>query len=281
MSTDAAMSGPVTLTLLNGQETDCLPLSDRGLAYGDGLFETIRVVGGSAPLWSRHLQRLERGCRTLRLTLPAEQLAIDVERLARRLGEGLIKLILTRGSGKRGYAIPANAETTRILFGSNAAVYPAEHAEQGVRLFACETRLGHQPLLAGLKHLNRLEQVLTRSEWQSSDYAEGLVCDLTGQPIECTMSNLFMRIAGSWVTPDLSQCGVQGVMRDLLIERVQQEGGFVQVRTVGYDELLSADEVMCCNSLFGVWPVIQLGDRHWPVGPFTRQMQSLAKQVYL
>lgn len=281
MRADTVMSGPAALTLLNGQEADCLPLSDRGLAYGDGLFESIRVSGGVAPLWQRHLQRLERGCIALRLILPAERLATEVGLLAGRLGEGVIKLMLTRGSGPRGYAVPSAAEPSRILIGSPPPAYPVANAEQGIRLFACQTRLGHQPLLAGLKHLNRLEQVLARSEWQSDQYAEGLVCDLMGQPVECTMSNLFLRIAGAWVTPDLSQCGVQGVMRDLLIEAAQRQGEPVQQRAVSYRELLDADEVMCCNSLFGVWPVIQLGDRHWSVGPFTRQMQTLAKQAYL
>ncbi|KKN99550.1 hypothetical protein LCGC14_0136410 [marine sediment metagenome] len=281
MTADATMSGATAVTLLNGQAADCLPLSDRGLAYGDGLFETIRVIGGAAPLWSRHLQRLARGCHSLRFDLPAEQLTAEVDLLAQRLVDGVIKLILTRGSGQRGYAMPLPAEPNRILLGSPAPAYPLVNAEQGIRLFACQTRLGHQPALAGLKHLNRLEQVLARSEWQSDDYAEGLVCDLTGQPIECTMSNLFLRIAGVWVTPELTQCGVQGVMRDLLIEASTQQGEPVQVRAVSYRELLDADEIMCCNSLFGVWPVIQLKDRHWPVGPFTRQMQSLAKQVYL
>jgi len=281
MKADAASSAPASFTLLNGQAADSLPLSDRGLAYGDGLFETIRVCSSAAPLWHRHLQRLERGCRVLRLVLPAEQLAAEVDLLARQLGEGVIKLMLTRGSGQRGYAIPPASEHSRILFGSAVPPYPAAHAEQGVRLFACQTRLAHQPLLAGLKHLNRLEQVLARSEWQSTDYAEGLVCDQHGRPVECTMSNLFLRVSGGWVTPDLSQCGVQGVMRDLLIEGALRQGEALEQRTVSYRELLEADEVMCCNSLFGVWPVIQLGDRHWPVGPFTRQMQTLAKQAYL
>lgn len=281
MKADSVSSAPASFTLLNGQVTESLPLSDRGLAYGDGLFETIRVCSSTVPLWQRHLQRLERGCQVLRLALPAEQLAAEVDALARQLGDGVIKLILTRGSGQRGYAIPPTSEPTRILFGSAAPTYSADHAEQGIRLFACQTRLAHQPLLAGLKHLNRLEQVLARSEWQSAEYAEGLVCDQQGQPVECTMSNLFLRIADAWVTPELSQCGVQGVMRDLLIEGAQQQGESVEQRAVGYRELLGADEIMCCNSLFGVWPVIQLGDRHWSVGPFTRQMQSLAKQAYL
>tara|TARA_R110000764_G_scaffold149752_1_gene237439 strand:+ start:632 stop:1456 length:825 start_codon:yes stop_codon:yes gene_type:complete len=273
------MPGAASFTLVNGRETDQLPLSDRGLAYGDGLFETLRIVRGTAPLQALHLQRLQRGGQALRLPLPSE-LSGELSAAAKRLGDGVLKLIVTRGSGQRGYAMSVDSEPSCIISASPLPEYPEVHAEQGIHLYACSTRLAQQPLLAGIKHLNRLEQVLARSEWRSSEFAEGLVCDQHGQPIECTMSNLFLYAEGGWVTPELTQCGVQGVMRDWLIAALQARGEPVQIRQVTYQEFLAADEVMCCNSLFGVWPVVQLADRQWPVGVQTRQMQSLAKQVY-
>jgi len=273
------MPGVSRFTLINGREADQLPLSDRGLAYGDGLFETLRVVRGKAPLLALHLQRLQRGCQALHLSLPSE-LEDELSMAAQRLGDGVIKLIVTRGSGQRGYAIPQHSEPSRIISASPLPDYPAAHAEQGVRLYFCNTRLALQPLLAGIKHLNRLEQVLARSEWRSGEFAEGLVCDQLGRPVECTMSNLFFYAGGAWVTPELTQCGVQGVMRDWLIASLQAHGEAVQVRQVSYAELLAADEVVCCNSLFGVWPVIELAERQWSVGKHSRQMQSLAKQAY-
>jgi len=273
------MTGASRFTLVNGREADQVPLTDRGLAYGDGLFETLRVVAGTAPLLGLHLQRLQRGCQALRLPLPHD-LADELSSAARRLGDGVLKLIFTRGSGQRGYAIPQHSEPNRIISAAPLPVYPEAHAAEGIRLHACTTRLAQQPLLAGIKHLNRLEQVLARSEWDGPEFAEGLVCDQQGRPIECTMSNLFFYADGAWITPDLTQCGVQGVMRDWLIAALQEQGEPAQVRQVSYPELLAADEVMCCNSLFGVWPVVRLADRQWPVGVRTRQMQSLAKQAY-
>src|SRR5690554_4168208 len=141
--------------------------------------------------------------------------------------------------------------------------------------------MGHQPLLAGIKHLNRLEQVLARSEWQDTTYAEGLVRDLQGRPVEGTMSNLFLRLRGQWITPALDQCGVRGVMREYLMEQLATAGEVVTERDIHFSELLESDEVFCCNSVFGVWPVVSLDTHRWRVGPSTRHAQTLAEQVLI
>jgi len=158
---------------VDGQPADALSLKDRGLAYGDGLFETIAVRSGQPLLLDRHLSRLADGCS--RLAIAADHLLIrsELQAYAAVLGEGVLKLILTRGDGLRGYAPDPAARARRILQGNPPAAYPVIHGEQGVRLFPCATRLSKQPLLAGLKHLNRLEQVIARSEWQDAEHAEG------------------------------------------------------------------------------------------------------------
>ena len=157
------------------------------MAYGDGLFETIAVRAGRPSLLTQHLDRLALGCQRLAIEADLPLIRDEIIAYASQLGEGVAKLILTRGDSLRGYAPAAGAAPRRILQGSPLPAYPRENAEHGIRLFDCQTRLAEQPLLAGLKHLNRLEQVLARSEWQGTDHAEGLMRDMQGRLIEgCT-----------------------------------------------------------------------------------------------
>lgn len=272
-------SNAVPECLIDGQPANQVRVTDRGLNYGDGLFETLRVSQGSIALVDYHLARLQRGIQALRLHADIELIAEEWRDLAARMGTGVIKLTLTRGSGQRGYAIPADARTVRIQQCFPPANYPEAHAREGIRLFSCATRLAHQPLLAGIKHLNRLEQVLARGEWNDPQYAEGLVCDIQGLVVECTMSNLFARQDGIWLTPSLAQCGVSGVMREYLMNEMRAHGEQVEEVELQYSALLNASELFCCNSLFGVWPIIALDRHQWPVGPHSRYAQALAEQV--
>ncbi|OOV95489.1 aminodeoxychorismate lyase [Pseudomonas sp. MF4836] len=264
---------------VDGQPADTLSLKDRGLAYGDGLFETIAVKAGQPLLLERHLARLAEGC--LRLAITADHSLIRGELLAyaAALGEGVLKMILTRGDSLRGYAADPAAQARRILQGSPPATYPATHAEQGIRLFPCATRLSEQPLLAGLKHLNRLEQVLARSEWRDAEHAEGLMCDTGGRLIEGVFSNLFLVAEGRLLTPDLSRCGVAGVMRAEIVFQAESLGIPVEIADIGLDRLRQADEVFVCNSVYGIWPVRACADLSWSVGPLTRKLQGISRAL--
>lgn len=266
-------------TWVDGRPAESLPVSDRGLAYGDGLFETIGIRRAQPRLLERHLARLAVGC--ARLHIPFDERLVRGELLAfaAEVGEGVAKLILTRGDGPRGYAAPQSVRPRRILQSGPAPSYPHAHAEQGVRLFPCTTRLAEQPLLAGLKHLNRLEQVLARSEWQDPRYAEGLLRDTSGRVIEGVFSNLLLVKDGQLLSAELSRCGVAGVMRTELLAWAEQAGIALQVRDIEYAELLEADEVLLCNSQYGVWPVRALHTRDWPVGPLTRKLQAIARDL--
>ncbi|MCO7514872.1 aminodeoxychorismate lyase [Pseudomonas guariconensis] len=266
---------------IDGQEATAVNLQNRGLAYGDGLFETIAVRGGRPSLLTQHLDRLALGCQRLAIELDLALVRDEVVRYASLLGDGVAKLILTRGDSLRGYAPAVGAMPRRILQGSPLPAYPREHAEHGVRLFACQTRLAEQPLLAGLKHLNRLEQVLARGEWQDGEHAEGLMRDMRGRLIEGVYSNLFLVHDGVLLTADLSRCGVAGVMRAALLEQATALGIPVQVRDLELAELARADEVFLCNSVYGVWPVrefaaLKLG---WSPGPLTRKLQAVARTL--
>ncbi|GAB3472376.1 aminodeoxychorismate lyase [Azotobacter salinestris] len=260
---------------IDGQPGESLPLTDRGLAYGDGLFETIAVRRGQPLLLERHLARLAEGC--ARLAIPGNLPLIRTELLAfsAELGEGVAKLLLTRGDGLRGYAASQPSRPRRILLGSPPPQYPSANAEQGIRLYPCSTRLAEQPRLAGLKHLNRLEQVLARAEWQDAEHAEGLMRDLSGRVIEGVFSNLFLIRDGVLLTAGLQRCGVAGVMRAEILEQAERVGIPAQVRDIDLAELLAADEVFLCNSLYGIWPVRGFEGHDWPVGTLTRKLQGL------
>jgi len=264
---------------VDGQPADALSLKDRGLAYGDGLFETIAVRGGQPILLDRHLTRLAEGCSRLAIAADIDRVRTELRAYAAAMGEGVLKLLLTRGDGLRGYAPDPAAQGRRILQGNPPAAYPAVHGEQGVRLFPCATRLSNQPLLAGLKHLNRLEQVLARAEWRDGEHAEGLMLDQAGRVIEGVFSNLFLVRDGVLITPDLKRCGVAGVMRAELLFQAESLAIPTQITDVSLEQLQWADEVFICNSVYGVWPVRAYAALSWPVGPLTRKLQTIARAL--
>lgn len=267
---------------VNGELSDTLPVSDRGLQYGDGLFETLPVVQGKIPLLNLHLDRLYAGCERLAIPAPSRT-ALHGELLnaARGQEQAVLKLIVTRGSGGRGYRPPADAQATCILTRHAWSQTAPEWSTTGVQLRICDTRLGCNPRLAGLKHLNRLEQVLARAEWSERDpWQEGLMLDPEGAVIEGTMTNVFVRLNdGRRVTPALRACGVAGVMRHYLLERASQAGDPVQEYSLGLDELRQAEEVMVCNSLVGVWPVRRIGAREYAIGDWIRTLQQWTREA--
>ncbi|MFK8329417.1 aminodeoxychorismate lyase [Pseudomonas sp. BJa5] len=264
---------------VDGLPADAVNLQSRALAYGDGLFETIAVRAGRPSLLAFHLDRLALGCQRLAISADHGLIRDELCRYASALGDGVLKLILVRGDSQRGYAPAAGGAPRRILQGSPLPAYPTANAEQGVRLFACSTRLAEQPLLAGLKHLNRLEQVLARAEWQDAEHAEGLMRDTSGRVIEGVYSNLFLVRAGELLTADLSRCGVAGVMRAALIEQAAAAGIAVRITDLSLKDLELADEVFVCNSVYGIWPVRAFASLNWPPGPLTLKLQAIARTL--
>jgi 4-amino-4-deoxychorismate lyase len=238
---------------------DAWPLADRGVAYGDGLFETMRAHGGRVPWWSRHWTRLERSAQRLGLALPGRG-CVEVE--AHRLldgGGGVLKLVVTRGSGGRGYAPPVDVEPTWML---SRHPLPDAAPVGGLVLRWCTLRLGVQPALAGIKHCNRLEQVLARAEWSDPDVHEGLLMDTDGHLVSATAANVFALQDGRWVTPSIDRCGVAGVCREWAADRL----GAREVRLTAGD-IEQADALFVCNAVRGILPVARLGDRAWPPHP--------------
>ena len=258
--------------LVNGREDNRVPVLDRGLHYGDGLFETLAVCRGEPLLWERHWQRLARGCARLGLPAPdPERLRHEARALCRGRQRGVLKILLTRGQASRGYACQPDTAPTRVLLWSEWPQHPAGCREQGVAVRWCETRLSRNRRLAGIKHLNRLEQVLARAEWDG-EYAEGLMQDDRGHVIEGVMSNVFLVRKGELHTPDLSECGVEGVMRALVMEHAARHGLAVSVGALTREDFLGAEEVFLTNSLIGVWPVRRIENTILSMGPVSRRV---------
>lgn len=260
-------------SLINGQPADKVEVLDRGLQYGDGLFETLAVKEGQPQLWDRHMERLREGCRRLHLPAPDPILLRDeAAMLCSGAARAVLKIILTRGAGARGYRIQPGVSATRILTLSAAADYPEHYYRDGVTVRLCATPLARNPVLAGIKHLNRLEQVLARAEWDDARIAEGLMCDPDGYIIEGTMSNLFLVRSGALAVPRLDACGVAGVMRASILAWARGAGVAVQERPVTPADLKAADEAFLCNSLIGVWPIRRCGETALRRGPLTARV---------
>ena len=270
------MKDPMSRVLVNGKPLDCVSTLDRGLLYGDGVFETIAVSGGELCHWELHLQRLQSGCQRLGMeVVDGAQLARECRLLIQQSQRGVVKIIITRGSGGRGYRVPEQPRPTRVIQFHDWPDYPASCAASGVRTRICHTRLGQNASLAGIKHLNRLEQVLARMEWDDPEIMEGLLLDTGGHLVEGTMSNVFMVKDGLLMTPDLTLCGVAGIMRARVLELANQHSIESRVQAIEPDALLQADEVFVCNSLIGIWPVIGIDEREFQKGPVTARLQAL------
>lgn len=265
--------------LINGETCDAVSVQDRGFAYGDGVFETIRVVDGHLTLLPLHLDRLRAGLNRLKISWPeslAAQFESEAEAYAGKMGEGVLKMIVSRGSGGRGYAVSRSMEPTRVLLGFPRTEPPERYYRDGVSVRVCEIRLARQPALAGIKHLNRLEQVLARSEWDHDGFQEGLLMDTEGNVTEATAMNLFMVESGSLVTPALNHCGIAGAMRRALMEAFNRRGAPVTEEVFGLERLLAADEIFLCNSVAGVWPVARIDHTELKVGQVTRVAQQIS-----
>jgi 4-amino-4-deoxychorismate lyase len=264
------MSTPHPSTWVDGEPVGSVSASDRGLWYGDGVYRTLRVAASGPLLWERHYRRLAADCAALALPVPEERLLRpEVEALAAGCGAGVVRITVTRGRSARGYAIAAGSAPTRIVAWFPAPHRPLRWSLEGVEVRLCELRLARQPRLAGIKHLNRLEQVLARAEWSDPQIAEGLLLDAYGHVIEGTMSNLFVVEGGALATPDLSQCGTAGIQRDRVLEWAAAEGVPASVGVLTLDRVLAADELFLVNSIIGLWPVRAIaGMRRWPPGRF-------------
>lgn len=263
---------------IDGRESAAIAVLDRGLQYGDGCFTTLRVCAGRALFLAAHLDRLARDSARLGIPCPPSELLRDeVQGLMAQAGlkDGVLKLLLTRGQGGRGYRWPEPMQTTRVLSLHPGPSYPDANYQHGVRARTCTLRLGRNPQLAGIKHLNRLEQVLARHEWNDADIAEGVLLDSAGYLVEGCVSNVFWIKRQRLYTPRLDQCGVAGVMRGLILRWAAALDIPVTEVRARPAALFEADETFVSNSVIGLWPLRQLDQHRWLApGLLTQQLSA-------
>jgi 4-amino-4-deoxychorismate lyase len=241
-------------------ETCEFDLQNRGLAYGDGVFETILAHQGKLVWWDAHWQRLQLGAARLRLPEANENAIRQAcESLAANHPRAIVKIIYTRGSGGRGYGLPASVMPILLL-----SLHPApEVSRQAITVRWCETPLALQPVLAGIKHLNRLEQVLARAEWDDPEIHEGLMCDSEGRVVCATAANIFIKQKGQWHTPIIDRCGIAGVVRAWVLENLPD----THAQVLSKDDVMQAEAVFLCNAVRGIMPVQRLDERTWATHP--------------
>ncbi|MCW8884445.1 MAG: aminodeoxychorismate lyase [Motiliproteus sp.] len=265
--------------LINGVPAQSVDAFDRGLAYGDGVFETIKVLKGTPLFLEPHLDRLTKGCQRLGIPFDQAQVAILQQELAQLClamteEQGVAKVIVTRGSGGRGYRAGPDLLPNRLLAISDFPHYPEHYYRDGIELGLCQTRLADNPQLAQIKHLNRLEQVLARAEWQD-EYAEAIVRNYQDQVVEGTMSNLFLIKNNCLSTPPIERCGVEGVMRNWVIGQRSALGTTIVEKDLTVKHLQEAEGIFMTNSIIGIWPVALFQKQHFTIHPLCRRLQQL------
>jgi 4-amino-4-deoxychorismate lyase len=246
--------------LVNGQPSQQIRADDRGLQYGDGLFETALLTHGNVRFLDDHLQRLFNGCTRLGIAPPSEQtLRNEIAQVTAGVKRGVLKIIVTRGVGGRGYRPSGAMESTRVV-----GLHPFNPLPQAaLRLRWCEIRLGRNARLAGIKHLNRLEQVLAQSEWREGEADEGLMLDTEGEVVCATSANVFAVRDSTLVTPDLRFCGVHGVMRAQVIKAAIRLRLAVSEEPLWPHDLETASEVFITNAVRGIRSVASLDSLQW------------------
>jgi 4-amino-4-deoxychorismate lyase len=246
--------------LINGQPSQEISANDRGFQYGDGLFETALLVNGRVRFIDDHCQRLFTGCARLGIAPPDRATLLrEIAQVTADADRGVLKIIVTRGTGGRGYRPTGATSSTRVV-----ALHPfAQAPHGGLRLRWCDIRLGRNARLAGIKHLNRLEQVLAQSEWRDGEADDGLMLDTEGEVICATSANVFVVREGALITPDLRFSGVQGVMRAQVIKAAARLQLALSEEPVWPHDLETASEVFITNAVRGIRSVGSLDSLHW------------------
>jgi len=273
--------------LINGENNNPISPHDRGIHYGDGIFETMLCKNGRILFLQDHLNRLERGCEFLHINFPGREILLnEINSLTDKNSNCIIKIIISRGPGGRGYKIPELQTPTRIVFSYPLPGNLSDIQKNGVSLEFCRRKLSCPEGFSDIKHTNRLEYILARNEITDPDIYDGILCDTSGNIIETTSSNIFWLKNNIIFTPDLSECGLKGIMRNFLLNKPADNGANagrnkIEIRTGNFspDMIADADEVFITNSVIGVVPVIRIDGIEFKPGMTTKLFQKGMKKI--
>jgi len=258
--------------LVNGEISTLVTTSNRGLNYGDGLFETLLVQNGRPRRWQAHMDRLGVGCERLGLSMPPQSILLrEVQTVCAGLVDAVAKIVITRGGDQRGYTPTEDARSVRIVSAHRFPAGVANLARKGVRARICDLRLAIQPALGGMKHLNRLEQVLASAELRGSDVEEGILLDSEDYVVCAVSANIFLVMDDRLLTPRLDRCSVRGVLRGHILANFSAR---CEQRRITLDMLHEADEVFITNTVKGIVPVTAIDDHQFNIGLVTRELQD-------
>ncbi len=263
---------PLVNCLVNGQPSSAINVEDRGLHYGDGLFETMLCCQGEIKLWAKHYARLAHGCRRLSLNLCSEQdLVNDIKKLTQNLSAScyLIKLMVTRGAAGRGIEFDESVPVTRVLLAYDYVKPSVEHKKS---LKICKTPLLMNKMLGGLKHLNRLIYILAGQELTEKD-DEGLMLNDQNEIIEGITHNVFFVKNHQLITAPIDFCGVAGVMRLQVLETAKIFNIDVQLRAISLAEIDNMDECFITNAVLGIQSVAHINDVTFTQDTITMQLK--------
>lgn len=261
---------------VNGEARNTVEVNDRGLSYGDGLFTTILVNDGHCCLLDKHLKRLQDGI--TRLAIKQIDFAILIAQLSQVAGElkaGVIKVTITRGVGQRGYSSVACDNPTIIVISSTLPDHYQRLRQSGINLGVSTIPLGLNPVTAGLKHLNRIEQVLIRQQIDHENWDDAIVLDCQGYVVETGIANLFWVKDNDLYTPSLDLAGVEGVMRSFVLDKAKDLGLAINIDRYRLGSVMDADEVFVTNSLMQLVPAKKIEERHYPLGQVTSSLMGL------
>jgi len=236
---------------------------DRGLLYGDGFFTTVLVQSGQLVNWSAHWQRLQLSAQRLKfppLSEPKLLCQIAAELVDTDEDYAVIKILVSRGLGGLGYQpLP---KPHPIIYVQKLAFPNVLKNDQAwpffsVKMTLSAIRCADQPLLAGLKHCNRLENVMAREALIGSSFDEAVMLNPQGEVISATQANLVLIKDNQLITPELSRSGVMGTCLSSLPRALKNTQWQWQIRPVSLDEVYQAEAIFCCNAVRGVMPVMQ------------------------
>jgi 4-amino-4-deoxychorismate lyase len=257
---------------VNGKHQSSIAISDRSIAYGDGIFTTAKISNGQVQFLSSHITRLIEGCQYLKINFTQSQALVDeIITVAQNYPTAVLKVIITAGSGGRGYSRKGVGEAQTIV---SIHEFPPHYnlwSEQGVSLVYCNIKLGLNPLLKGLKHLNRLEQVLIKDELDNVTADDCLVCDLNDLVVETSSANVFWMRGNKVYTPVLQDAGVQGIYRKNILS-IDQDIQRVKEKFIDLNDISS---MFICNSVMGVIPVYRLNNRPLNIEPVIKYRKNL------